>query len=321
MHKKTSSDHFDGKRFFNPTLTRQIAPGFFDIFRMLREGRARWPREIKDCGVPRVHENLSGDDLALTFINHATFLIQFNGLNILTDPVWATYASPLSWAGPKRVRVCGIPLKELPRIDLILISHNHYDHFDTGTLRYLCKRFSPRIILPLGDRRLASPLGFTNIQEMDWWDDLRIGKDIRITFTPAQHSSARGLFDKDRSLWGGYYIQHGKKGVYFAGDSGYSSHFKEIRRRLGAPDLALLGIGAYLPSWFMRAIHTSPDEAVQAYLDLKAHLGIGMHYDTFQMSSEGYEQPIEDLKKALAQKQLDPGCFITLPEGETRIFR
>ena len=319
--KVEPSDHYNGNKFVNPTLKEPFSPGIKDIYEMAREGRPKWPDSIKNVCTPQLKEQLKDEDFSITFINHATFLIQTAGLNIITDPVWAQRASPISWIGPKRVRKPGIDIDSLPHIDLILISHNHYDHLDLETLKIFNKKFSSQVLVPIGDKALVESVGFENVREMDWWDSLQVSPEIKITFTPQQHSSARGLFDRDRSLWGSYYIEFVNQNIFFGGDGGYSSHFVDIKNRLGAPDLAILGIGAYLPSSFMKAIHTSPAEAVQAHIDLEAKESIGMHYGTFQLASEEYHQPIDDLKTALDVEKISHDIFYTLQEGETKVFR
>lgn len=318
--EREMSDHFDGRKFFNPTLAGQFSPGFSDVFGMMREGRAKWPAAVENEGVARLDENLEPDGMAITFVNHATFLIQFHGLNVLTDPVWSTRASPIGWIGPKRVRAPGIKLEELPDIDVIVISHNHYDHLDVETLKKLNERFSPKVIVPVGDKALIESIGIKNVQELDWWERVAINADTQLSFTPTQHSSARGLFDRDRSLWGSYFIQNRGRSVYFGGDAGYSAHYAEIRKRLGSPEIALLGIGSYAPRWFMKPIHMDPAEAVIAHKDLGANLSIGMHYGTFQLSAEPFDQPQAKLKEALEREGLPKESFITLHEGETRNF-
>ncbi|MBZ9791639.1 MBL fold metallo-hydrolase [Rhizobium sp. 3T7] len=315
------SDHFDGKKFFNPTLAEQFSPGFSDVLTMMREGRAKWPEAVENHGIARLHEKLEADDMALTFVNHATFLIQLPGLNILTDPVWSNRASPVSWVGPKRVRAPGIKLEDLPKVDVIVISHNHYDHLDIKTLKKLNELFSPRVIVPIGDKALVESIGIKNVQELDWWETVEINADIQITFTPTQHSSARILFDKDRSLWGSYFIKNRGRSVYFGGDSGYSTHYTEIKTRLGAPDIALLGIGSYAPRGFMKPVHMDPAEAVTAHKDLGAKLSIGMHFGTFQLAAEAFDEPQANLKEALEEQGLAQDNFITLHEGETRIYK
>ena len=315
-----SNWRFFKKKFRNPTLERQFSPGLWDIVRMVREGRMAWPKYVKNTATPQVDLPLKAQDIALTFVNHATFLIQFPGLNVLTDPVWSKRASPVSWAGPKRVRDPGIAFEELPRIDVVVISHNHYDHLDRATLMRLEKRFSPLIIVPMGDKALVESMGVTNVKELSWWETVDVNANTKITFTPTQHSSARSLFDRDRSLWGSYIIEHGKRSVYFGGDAGYSSHYKEIKRRLGSPDIALLGIGAYLPRWFMKPMHMDPFEGVVAHKELGATLSVGMHFRTFRLASEGFDQPQEDLARALKDQKISENNFIILDEGQTRVI-
>ena len=318
--KPKESDHFDGNKFYNPTLDEQFSPSFSDIFRMMREGRPNWPSEIANTSTPNLNAKLDVEDISLTFINHATFLIQLPGLNILTDPVWSERVSPVSWFGPKRVRNPGLGLDELPPIDLILISHNHYDHLDIETLKELKKRFNPLVLTPFGDKKLIESIGISNVQEFDWWESIAINQNVEVTFTPTQHSSARTLFDRDKSLWGSYFIRFKSRSIYFGGDAGYSSHFTEIRQRLGSTDIALLGIGAYSPRFFMQAIHMDPAEAVLAHKDLDAKQSIGMHFGTFQLASEAFDEPITELASSLKTAGVEHSEFITLKEGETRLF-
>jgi L-ascorbate metabolism protein UlaG (beta-lactamase superfamily) len=315
------SDHFDGRCFFNPTLPLEFAPTFRDILKMLREPRSRWPRPVDNKGVPQLNATLTADDAAVTFVNHASFLIQTGGLAILTDPIWSERASAVGWAGPRRVREPGVAFEALPKIDVVLLSHNHYDHLDLPTLRRLRQSFSPIVVFAAGDARLVGSVGFKDARELDWWDQTLIGDALKVNFVPAQHSSARGPFDRHRSLWGGYMLETLGRRIYFSGDTGYSTHFADIKSRLGSPDIAMLGIGAYEPRWFMTPIHMNPAEAVRAHHDLGARHSIGMHFGTFQLTSEAIDQPKADLKDALAQNGIPETEFVTLEEGETRIYR
>jgi L-ascorbate metabolism protein UlaG (beta-lactamase superfamily) len=320
MAKKSLSDHFNGNRFFNPTLPNDVAPSRRSVFKMMREPRAPWPGWVENTGVSRLNEALAANQAAITFVNHATFLIQINGVNILTDPVWSERASPFRRVGPRRVRSPGVPFEDLPAIDVVLLSHNHYDHLDIATLAKLRQRFAPMVFAAHGDARLVLPLGFKKVHELDWWDVVQFNEVLKVTFVPAQHFSARGLFDRQKSLWGGYLIESQGRRIYFGGDSGYSTHFSDIKSRLGAPDIAMLGIGAYEPRWFMKPVHMNPAEAVRAHRDLGSKQSIGMHFGTFQLTTEAIDQPLVDLAQALSDNGIPESQFITLQEGETRVF-
>lgn len=318
--KRELSDHFDGKKFYNPTLNGKPATNITDVFRLLQDRKTKWPDHVENRGTPQLDGELAPGEIRITFINHATFLIQFHGLTILTDPVWSSRVSPLSWAGPGRVREPGVKIEDLPHVDVIVVSHNHYDHLDIATLKKLNKRFSPKVLVPVGDKRLVESIGIKDVHELDWWDYIETQSGIRFTFAPTQHGSARGLHDRDRSLWGSYFIQSKTQSVYFGGDAAYSTHYIDIKNRLGSPTIALLGIGAYAPQWFMQPAHMNPAEAVVAHKDLGAKLSIGMHYGTFQLSSEAIDQPTKDLEEALKNHDIPAECFVTLEEGETRIW-
>lgn len=320
IQKTAVTDHYNGKKFHNPTLEKQFSPSFSDIFRMMREGRPQWPKNIENTAIPNIKKDLDKDDMSITFVNHATFLIQFSNFNILTDPVWSKRTSPISFIGPKRIRKPGVDFSDLPQIDVVLISHNHYDHLDKKTLRKLNERFSPKFIVPLGDKKLLQSIGIKDVIEMDWWENIQINPNTVISFTPAQHSSGRGLFDRDKSLWGSYFVKNENHSIYFGGDAGYSTHYADIKSRLGSPDVAMLGIGAYAPQFFMKPVHMNPEEGVQAHKDLGAKLSIGMHIGTFQLASEPFDEPQLKLKEALQRENISEASFLTFKEGETRNF-
>ena len=259
---------------------------------------------------------MQAGEIAITFIGHASFLIQAHGINILIDPVYAERASPVRFAGPKRVRAPGVGFDDLPPITLLLLSHNHYDHCDLGTLAELNRRFQPGCITPVGNARLLASAGLTRVEELDWWQTSNQGR-TPVTLTPAQHFSARTPFDRNRALWGGFLIELEGKRILFAGDSGYGPHFAEIGRRLEPIDLALLPIGAYAPRWFMKNIHMDPEEAVQAHLDLAARQSIAMHFGTFQLTPEGIDEPVRLLSLALDSRGVPRDRFRVLEVGES----
>jgi L-ascorbate metabolism protein UlaG (beta-lactamase superfamily) len=313
------SDHYDGKKFFNPE--NRFAPPFTDMLKLMANMKYdKWPDDLSIKHKPQLAADVARGHAKVTFVNHATLLIQLHGLTILTDPVWSERVSPFTWAGPKRRREPGVPLENLPHIDVILVSHNHYDHTDIATLKKLCSKFSPRIIVPLGDKILFEKHGLTNVQEHDWWDTITLNDDSKIVFTPCQHFSARGLFDRNSSLWGAYMILHEGLKIYFGGDTGYSSHFKQTRERLGAPDIALLPIGAYKPRWFMQMVHMDPAEAVQAHLDLAAKKSIAIHFGTFALTQESPEEAVSELYIAMEKQAVSKQDFLVMGEGETALF-
>jgi L-ascorbate metabolism protein UlaG (beta-lactamase superfamily) len=254
--------------------------------------------------------------VVVTFVGHATFLIQSPGAVVLIDPMYSRRASPFAFAGPARVRAPGVRFQDLPAVSLVLVSHNHYDHCDRRTLRLLERRFHPAFVTPLGNGRLLGSTGRRRAVELDWWESTRAGP-LAITLTPAQHFSARTLFDRNRALWGGFLIEIGGRRILHAGDSGYGSHFREIATRLAPIDLALLPIGAYEPRWFMKDIHMNPAEAVQAHLDLGASRSIAMHFGTFQLTPEGIDEPVRELTAALQARGVAPEQFRALEVGES----
>ncbi|TGK05716.1 MBL fold metallo-hydrolase [Leptospira selangorensis] len=317
--KYPDSDHFDGKRFYNPTQIEEN--GIWRMIKLLATIHfEKWPENVQNEKKEHIKIPLYKNQIAITFINHATVLIQSHEMNILTDPVWSNRISPVSWIGTKRVREAGIQMDDLPPIDLIIISHNHYDHLDLETLKILNKKFSPKFLVPLGDKELLQSEGILNTEEMDWWQTIKIEKKAEVTFAPTQHLSARGIFDWNRSLWGSYMIKIGDKRVYFGGDAAYSSHYSEIKNRLGNPDISLLPIGAYEPRWFMRLVHMNPWDAIQAHKDLGSKLSIGIHFGTFQQTEESINAPAEELKNRLLQLRMNPNTFIIIKEGITQIF-
>ena len=310
------SDHFDGRRFFNPG-----APGGRGLWQVARWAITRrkkaWPRWVEDALQPGPPPAVGGDDLAATFVNHSTFLLQTQGVAVLTDPIWSDRASPFRWAGPRRVRRPGVLFERLPPVGLVLVSHNHYDHLDVTTLRRLQDAFGPQFVTTLGNGRYLTKKGLQRVTELDWWQSYCFNAGLEVTLTPAQHFSARSPFDRNRTLWGGFLLNTGTRRVFFAADTAYPGHFKEVRRRFGSLDLALLPLGAYEPRWFMQAAHVDPEEAVLAHLDLGGPLSIGMHFGTFQLTDEPIDEPAQRLREALLRHGVPDGRFRVPGHGET----
>ena len=306
------SDHWNGRQFFNPS---GVAPQpFTAVPRMLVEPRTPWPRHI-DTPTRRPLE-LDGAAAVVTFVGHATFLIQTPAGNILTDPIYSQRAGPFNLVGPRRVRQPAVEFDDLPPIAVILLSHNHYDHCDLRTLRRLARRFDPLLVTPPGNARVARKAGLRRIEEIDWWRPATTAP-MPLIATPARHFSARTPFDRNRALWSGFVIEAGGHRIYFAGDTAYSTFFADVPRRLGPLDLALLPIGAYEPRWFMQSVHMNPAEAVEAHLALGAPETIGMHFGTFQLTTEGIDEPLRALDDACRSAGVAPGRFRTLGFGES----
>ncbi|MCJ7451016.1 MAG: MBL fold metallo-hydrolase [Steroidobacteraceae bacterium] len=309
------SDHFNGSTFFNPDAS--AGKSFSEFLRWQRTSQATpWPQWVENRAVPCLPEALQPGEIALTFINHITYLLQFRGLNLLTDPVYSERVSPVQWSGPRRVRAPGLAFESLPRIDVVLVSHNHYDHLDLDTLKRLENDHRPLFLTGLGNRAFLQEHGLGQVREFDWWDEASHG-DARLTYTPAQHWSGRGVSGRNRTLWGGFVIEADGRKVFFAGDTGYWKHFGDLRGRLGVMDLALLPIGAYEPRWFMGEQHMNPEEAVRAHLDLEAKLSIGTHYGCFQLTDEGIDEPLHALDAARRRHGVAETRFRALETGET----
>jgi L-ascorbate metabolism protein UlaG (beta-lactamase superfamily) len=310
------SDHFDGRRYHN--LGRAGERNLWQVIRWaLTRRKLLWPKWIDDPPHPAPPPRLTPHETAITFVGQSTFLLQLGGVNVLTDPIWSERASPLSWAAPRRVRRPGVAFEQLPPIDVVLVSHTHYDHLDLPTLRRLEARDAPRIVTGLGNRRFLNRRGMPRVEELDWWQTFTFRDTVRFTMTPAQHYSRRGLFDQNVSLWGGFWIEFGAKKLFFAADTAYNGHFQEMRKRLGSPDVALLPIGAYEPRWFMAPAHMNPEESVQAHLDLGAALSVAMHFGTFQLTDEPIDEPVRALRESLAQRGISEDRFRVLGFGET----
>ncbi len=260
----------------------------------------------------------NGTDPAVTWIGHATFLIQMDGINVLTDPHWSDRASPVGFAGPRRLVPPGLRFEDLPPIHLVLISHDHYDHLDLPTIRRLAVSHRPRFLVPLGlarwfDRRQVEP-----VRELDWWESEKIDGCL-LTCLPAQHFSGRTLWDHNRRLWCGWAIHSSAHQIYFAGDTGYDrTLFDEIARCIGPVDLAALPIGAYLPPRIMQFVHSTPEQAVRIFSDLRAGRLLAMHWGTFDLAEEPLGEPPKRLEAEAARLGLDLDRIWILRPGETR---
>lgn len=313
-YRGAPSDHFDGNVFFNNPKTESRS--FKDTFKWWRtRTRVDWPKQVTNTAHPLLKPQNS-QDIIVTFINHATVLLQSQHYTILTDPIWSQVAGPFSWLGVKRVRAPGIALDALPRIDMVLISHSHYDHMDIPTLQALEKAFHPVFLVPLGNKGFLERQGLTHVVELDWWQSYPIPHG-QVTFLPTQHWSARWLNDRNKTLWGSFGISMANHLLYFGGDAGYSPHYTEIQAKWGSPEIAFLSIGAYKPRWFMKPHHLDPAEAVQAMKDLHAKHAIGMHFGTFQLGDDGYGEPIQDLMTAKKAAKVPADQFFLLDQGES----
>ena len=319
------SDHFDGKKFFNPSGNN--ARGFRDVAKWQSDGK----REKKPWSIiknatlgEKPTPSVSEGDLRVTYIGHSTVLIQMDGLNILTDPVWYERTSPVQWAGPKRVKPAGISMENLPKIHLILQSHNHWDHLDIINLPKIYARDKPLIVTSLGISQFLKQHGMDNAVDMDWWNEYTFKNEVctegvKITCMPAQHFSGRGIQDRNATLWSGFMVSSPTSGnIYFAGDSGYAAFFKEIGEKFGKIRLALIPIGAYKPEWFMAPIHCSPSEAVEIHCDIRAEKSLAIHHSTFALADDGQREPIDELEKALVLRGLSNDDFFVLEEGASR---
>ena len=316
-YQSNVSKHFDGERFHN--LKPLQHGGLGDLLRwMLHREPGPW-REWTDAPPgPPPPLRITNGRLRVTFVNHSTVLVQMDGLNMLTDPIWSDRASPFSWAGPQRVRPPGIRFEDLPPIHVVMVSHNHYDHLDLPTLKRLASKYRPKFFVGLGNAALLQAAGITNVQELDWWQSMELTEGVRITSTPGQHFSARGLCDRDATLWAGYVVQGTAGTVYFAGDTGYGPHFAQIREKFGPLRLAILPIGAFRPAWFMSRVHLSPQDAVQSHHALNASTSLAIHYGTFRLGDDGQNEPVETLTQTIKDHDKPAPHFWVLGFGEGR---
>ncbi len=327
---KQTSDHFDGKVFFNPDTPSPSppAPGqpqqrsrSWWIWRLIfGTDWPEWPEAKDSTPGPVSVERVSEGALRITTIGHSTFLIQMDGINILTDPIWSERCSPVPWAGPKRHKKPGIRFEDLPPIDVVLISHNHYDHLDLPTLKRLAKKGVKRALTSLGNRELIRGTGISHVEEFDWWESTSISPNVTVTFVPARHFSSRALWDRNETLWGGFVISGPSGNVYFGGDTGYGPHFREIARRFSPIKVAILPISPFQPRQSNEpprvSNHMGPLEAIPAHKDLNAQISVASHFQVFQLGSDGFDDAVSQLSKTLKEHNLEADTFIAPEPGQ-----
>ncbi len=317
-YRGPATNNFDGHQFLN--MAPIADKGLVEFLRwQFTSEPGEWHyRDIEPVGAFPVQRNGPGQ-LRANFINHATVLLQIDGVNVLTDPIWSEFASTYPYLGPRRYHEPGIRLQDLPPIDLVLISHSHYDHLDLATLKQLQAHSDPLILMGLGNAYLLEGAGLTRFQELNWWEGAEV-MGLRINSVPAQHASMRASHGYDRTLWAGYVIEGQGGPVFFAGDTGYGPHYEHIREFFGPMRLSLLPIGAYKPRWFMRDNHMSPADALQAYFDLESAAGMGIHFGTFNVADDGQYEAAEEMTRLLAEgERIDISFWIPEP-GESKTW-
>jgi L-ascorbate metabolism protein UlaG (beta-lactamase superfamily) len=254
---------------------------------------------------------------SVTWVGHATLLVQIGGLTVLTDPHWGDRASPFTWAGPRRLSPPGIAFEDLPRVDVVMISHDHYDHLDAGTVRRLARTHDPLFLAPLGFKAWFAEQGITRVEEMDWWEERVVG-GVRLVCLPTQHWTQRSPWDLNRRLWGSWALIGGEGRVYVSGDTGYFDGFREIGQRLGPFDVAAMAVGAYTPAAVMRLVHLTPEQAVQAALDVRARVLLAMHWGTFDLAEEPLDEPPRRMQAEAKRRGIPDERVWVLAMGETR---
>ncbi len=301
------SDHYDGQRFHNNPPFQKTALDLVRYFWQRKPGL--WQRDLSIPPGPRPLARVGAGGLRATVVNHATVLLQADGLNLLTDPIWSDRASPVQWAGPRRFVPPGIRFADLPHIDAVLISHNHYDHLDLPTLKRLKAAHDPMFYVGLGEADTLRAVGISKITELDWWQSVTLANGHKLWGVPSVHWCGRGFTDRNQSLWLSFVIETAGGPVYFAGDTGMGPQFKAAHTRFGPMRLALLPIGAYEPRWLTAYQHMDPNEAVRAHLELAAAASLAVHFGTFELSDEGQAEPVAALARALAAAGLADTAF------------
>jgi L-ascorbate metabolism protein UlaG (beta-lactamase superfamily) len=316
-YKGPKSDHFDGERFFNPGFSQYRGgnPRSF-VNRVLNGGRAEWPEQVPVAqGVPPAR--VQGDEMRVTWIGHATVLVQTQGLNILTDPLWSQRASPFSFVGPKRVRQPGVAFDRLPKIDVVLISHNHYDHLDLATLKRLWQRDRPLIVTSLGNDTILRNEGVES-RALDWGGEIAVRPGVAVRVDRNHHWSSRWGTDRNRALWSAFTLRLPSGDLFYAGDTGWGdgSWVREAAAR-GPYRLAIIPIGAYEPRDFMKNNHINPEEAVAMFEALQPTQALGIHWGTVQLTFEPIDEPRQKLEALKKARGIPPGRFIASEAGAT----
>jgi L-ascorbate metabolism protein UlaG (beta-lactamase superfamily) len=312
------TNNFDGKKFYNPNKVK--GNGLWNVLKWsFNRKKGEWKADYIDYAPKNKIIDGTDHEIKVLFINHSTFLIQMEGVNILIDPVWSMRASPITWAGPKRMRQPGIHFGSLPRIDLVLLTHNHYDHLDIETIKAIDKDHRPQYIVPLGVNHILERLHISKVRQLDWHQHTMFD-NLKITATPAIHFSGRGMLDRNNTLWCGFMI-NGLKNLYIVGDTAYEKQlFKDVANYYPGIDLSIIPVGAYKPRWFMSSIHTDPDEAVQIHKDTDSKHSIACHFGTFQLADEGLQDVPEDFDKARNKYGIPSESFILPKEGMFYIY-
>ena len=306
-HNGNMSNHFNGNRFFDPEIKN--TNNFWDFLKwQITKKSTKWPDSVEVIKYDLPPKRVFGDEIRISNVGHVTFLIQTQGLNILTDPVWSERASPVSFAGPKRVIKPGIKFDNLPPIDIVWISHNHYDHLDITTIKNLWAKHKPRIITPLGNDTIINSYDKKiQVESYDWGDEVKISDNMKFHLTPMQHWSARGIFDRNKALWAALTIETTAGNIYFIGDSGYGNgqYFKRDKEKFKQFRVAMLPMGAYEPRWFMKYAHMNPDDMLKAHKDLGEPYTIPSHYDVFKLTDEGRGEALISLKDAMQRQAIN----------------
>ena len=318
-YKGPKTDHFNGRIFFNP---EGKPPGRFrDLLKwQLFETRAKWPDTYASpFDKTKPVSRIDGDKVVVTMVGHATLLIQVAGLNFLTDPVFVRRASPVQFAGPSRINPPGVRFEDLPPIDYVLLSHNHYDHLDLASLKRLSDEHRATIICPLGnDTIVKSKVADARFIVGDWGDQFELSDKVKVNFEPCHHWSARGAKDRRMALWAAFVLETPAGKIYHIGDTGFHDgiNYRAVFDKYGPMDLAIMPIGAYEPRWFMKGQHQNPDEAVQGHKLIQAKTSLGHHWGTFQLTNEAIEAPLDALEAAKSEHGLRNDEFVALRPGE-----